>query len=209
HTFPPARRRRPAIVRACVATLAAVALATPAAAQQVDSARVAPRGSPERPSTLQRVDSGPPISPGRAFLSSVLLPGLGQARLDRPLGVGLFGTVEAGAVVMIVKSLHDLRVAKRYARDSLIVEYERDANGNLVIDPLTGAPRATLLTGRYNEELVRARRLHLEDWIAVLVFNHIIAGADAFVAAHLWDVPGSVSARITPSGAMLGAAIRW
>jgi hypothetical protein len=134
---------------------------------------------------------------------------LGQARLDRPVGVGLFGAVEVGAVLMLVKSLHDLRIAERYARDSLIAEYERDANGNLVIDPVTGMPRATLVTGRFSEELVRARRLHAEDWIFVLIFNHVIAGADAFVAAHLWDVPGSVSARLTPSGAMLGASLRW
>ena len=39
---------------------------------------------------------------------------------------------------------------------------------------------------------MRTRRLHYEDWLAVLVFNHLIAGADAYVAAQLWDLPGKV-----------------
>ena len=33
----------------------------------------------------------------------------------------------------------------------------------------------------------------IEDWIALLVFNHLVSGADAFVAAHLWDLPAQVS----------------
>ena len=55
-------------------------------------------------------------------------------------------------------------------------------------------PTDTLLN-RYATRL-RARRVHYEDWVAVIIFNHLFAGADAFVAAQLWDMPvrGSVRA---------------
>ena len=37
--------------------------------------------------------------------------------------------------------------------------------------------------------------------IAGVVFTHLFAGADAFVAAHLWDLPRQVEFRRLPSGA--------
>ena len=46
---------------------------------------------------------------------------------------------------------------------------------------------------------VRSRRTQYEDWIAVLVFNHLFAGADAFVAAQLWDMP--IRGSLRPVGA--------
>jgi predicted branched-subunit amino acid permease len=51
--------------------------------------------------------------------------------------------------------------------------------------------------------------LHLEDWLAVLASNHLFAGADAFVAAQLWDVPVSLSAIPRPNGAVFVATLRW
>jgi hypothetical protein len=51
--------------------------------------------------------------------------------------------------------------------------------------------------------------LHVEDWAAVLIFNHLIAGADAFVSAHLWDVPAAVSVSGAPGGAAMRVAIPW
>ena len=54
---------------------------------------------------------------------------------------------------------------------------------------------------------VRARRTHYEDWLAVLVFNHLIAGADAYVAAQLWDLPDKVAIRQTPFGPAIAATL--
>ena len=56
---------------------------------------------------------------------------------------------------------------------------------------------------------MRTRRLHYEDWIAVLIFNHLFAGADAFVAAQLWDLPGKVAIRQTPFGPLIQASFRF
>ncbi len=36
--------------------------------------------------------------------------------------------------------------------------------------------------------------------MAVLIFNHLFAGADAYVAAQLWDLPGKVALRQLPFG---------
>jgi hypothetical protein len=45
--------------------------------------------------------------------------------------------------------------------------------------------------------------------LAVLAFNHLFAGADAFVSAQLWNVPVELSAIPRPSGAVFVATIRF
>ena len=50
----------------------------------------------------------------------------------------------------------------------------------------------------YTQDLVHARALHVEDWVAVILFNHLFSGADAFVAANLWDLPQHLGVRATP-----------
>jgi len=153
---------------------------------------------------------GPPISPRRAFVTSLLLPGYAQARLDRPTASAVFFGIEAASVLMLGKTLHDLRVAKRFRGDSIPLTYELDESGAVVRDD-SGAPVvATWTPGRYTEALVRARRLQVEDWLAALVFNHLFAGAEAFVSAHLWDVPAALSVRPTAGGgAAVTASLRW
>jgi adenylate cyclase len=66
-----------------------------------------------------------------------------------------------------------------------------------------------VFTNRYTADLVRTRRLHVEDWLAVIGFNHLFAGADAFVAAQLWDVPVQLTAVPRPSGALFVATVRF
>jgi len=42
------------------------------------------------------------------------------------------------------------------------------------------------------------------------VANHLLAGADAFVAAHLWDVPARLAVRVLPGGgASVAASLTW
>jgi len=140
-----------------------------------------------------------PISSTRAFLYSLALPGLGQAKLDRPIvGAGFF-LMEAFAIALVHRTADDLRLARAYRRDSIPLRYavneaagiaSRDGYGN----PLVAAWEPNY----YRDALVRARRLQLEDWTAILVFNHLIAGAEAFVAAQLWDLPQHVKLRVSP-----------
>ncbi|HEY0971008.1 MAG TPA: hypothetical protein VGE02_08585 [Gemmatimonadales bacterium] len=214
-------RRLPA---ALVLALAAATICTPdLGAQQRDSLRAGAARLPgdsvsrdtiPRDSALGVQLPQPPLSPRRAFITSVLVPGYAQARLERPVASALFFTVEAAGVLMLRKSLDDLRVARRFEGDSIVVRWELDpATGEPVIDPETGERvPAEKVPGRFTPELVQARRTHVEDWIAVLVFNHLLAGADAFVSAHLWDVPAGVSLGVTPTprgGAAVVASFRW
>lgn len=152
------------------------------------------------------IGARPPISARRAFLYSVLVPGLGQARLDRPNGGALFAAIEMGAWLMAFKTRADLEYAKRASRGTLAVGFVYDTavvNGDTTIGWM---PTDTVLN-RYTTRL-RARRVHYEDWVAVILFNHLFAGADAFVAAQLWDMPvrGSLRAAgpraLTLSGTM-------
>ncbi len=156
--------------------------------------------SPIAPSLTQRGRFTPPLTPKRAFLYSALLPGFGQSKLDRGTSGALFSSIELAAMVMIRRSQLDLREARRYQIDSLPDQYV--VAGDSLI-------QNGVFTNRYTRDLVRTRRLHVEDWIAVLAFNHLFSGADAFVAAQLWDVPIQLTAIPRPSGAVFMATFSF
>lgn len=142
----------------------------------------------------------PPISAKRAFLYSLALPGFGQSRLDRGTSGALFSSIELAALVMVRRSQSDVREAKRYRIDTLPAAFTV-ANGLFT-------PTGTV-TNRFTRDLQRARRLHVEDWLAVLAFNHLFSAADAFVAAQLWDVPLGLSLRNEQGGTAVVASIRF
>ena len=168
---------------ACVLSLAA----TSAHAQVADSARVgispqtdsartvaAPRVGAVADSLIDRRDSvllaGPPIRPKTALLRSLLIPGWGQASLDRGTAGATYFALEAGSIAMLIFAKHELATARRAASDSTFVN-----------DSTLGPPPN--LGGR-----VRVRRTQVEDWAALIFFTHLFSAADAFVSAHLWDV---------------------
>ena len=150
-----------------------------------------------------------PISPGSAFLRSLFVPGLAQMKLGRPKAAGIFIAAEVGTAAMSLKSWNDLRKAKN-ARKDTVVTVVLDDNGQPVIDPVTGEqqittePRNPNLVGR-----IRARRAHLEDWVAGVIFNHLFAGADAYVAAHLADFDANVQASYLPGSFRIAARVAW
>jgi hypothetical protein len=121
--------------------------------------------------------------------------------LGRHKAAATFLFVEALSLVMIRESAADVHEARRTANDSLITSYV-DASG---------APNITKVPPRFGDTEVRSRSAHVEDWIAFLVANHLFAGADAFVAAHLWDVPARLGLRVVPraGGAAVTGAIKW
>lgn len=136
-------------------------------------------------------------------MSSFLVPGLGQARLERPTAGAIFVAVEIASIAMINKSLADLRAARALRADSVTTVIPVDSLG-----VPTGEP--TRVAGTFSTDLVRARGLHVEDWIALLFFNHLISGAEAFVSAQLYDLPAQISARpTTRGGAALTVSVAW
>ncbi len=193
------------------------ALPVMAAAQVTgDTARARADSTRREPSTLGALrqtgpDSlKPPVSPGRAFLTSLFVPGLGQSRLGRQLPGAIYAGIEAMSIVMLLKAQNDLRIARSHASSAIVNRYR--------VDPATGAPILEVngqfvpldtVPNRFDTERVAARRTQVEDWIAVLAFNHLFAGADAFVASLLWDLPARVGARHLPRGFGVGLSVRW
>jgi hypothetical protein len=194
-TSMPSRALRCAlVVFVCVTTGAQVARA-----QRADSARAAAARSPSQ----ARADSlRPPLSPRRAFLYSFLAPGYSQSILRRHKAAAIMLFVEAMSIAMIRESAADVAEARRMRGGNLVVSY---------MDPTTGGARTSpdTVSRRFDEEYVKARHSHVEDWIALLVANHLFAGADAYVAANLWDLPAQLSVRTTPYGPAVVASLSW
>jgi hypothetical protein len=193
-----------------VAILAALAVVPkPTGAQQRDSARVGVRPAATAQQPARRDTLGPPISPRRAFFYSFLVPGYGQSRLDRPLAGALFFSVEAASIALAVQASNELRYAREHVKDSVVARY-RFSGGTVVIDTLTKLPVIdSVEVNDFPQARVNARKVHLEDWYALLIFNHLIAGVEAFVSAQLWDLPSHVSIRALHRGAAVSASIPW
>ena len=51
-----------------------------------------------------------------------------------------------------------------------------------------------------DSERLADKRQQREDWAAILVFNHLMSGLEAYVSAHLYDFPGDLEARPLPGG---------
>ncbi len=160
------------------------------------------RGPRRRPVAARRPGLLPPVPPGRAFFSSLLVPGLGQSKLQRPTAGAVFVGLEFGIIAMLIKSNADLRSVQSFRADSVPSSYPLDSLGN----PKAKPPQQL---GGFPGDLVRARRLHREDWIAALVFNHLISGAEAFVSANLYDLPAQISARPSSQGTVVALSITW
>jgi hypothetical protein len=143
----------------------------------------------------------PPIAPGKAFLHSLVFPGSAQNRLGRHRVAAGIIAVEAVSIAMIRESGADLREARRQLGDSLVISYV-DATGNKLSTPVTERRR-------FGNEEVSSRRSHVEDWIALLVGNHLFAASEAFVSASLWDVNARVTVGGDRSNLSLGASIKW
>ena len=184
------------------ALLAAVLILAPAVAtaQRADSATAAVKPAPRAVRDSSRIITGPPISPKRALLYSLLIPGLGQAKLDRPNAGALYVMVEAVSLAMAHKSSRSVQAAEQ-AEDSIIVRYNPPTT--VGGDPVPVYELSQL------KARVRSRKTQVEDWMAVLIFNHFFSGADAFVAAQLWDLPTILKAESRGMGAAVTARIYW
>jgi len=136
------------------------------------------------------------MSPRRAFLTSLILPGYAQSVFGRDRAAMLFTVIEIASIGMARKAAQDLAEAKGLANDSVVATYKTDpVTGVAIIDPRTGLPTPdTFIASRFTPDRIKARRTHYEDWIAAIVFNHLFSGADAYVAANLWDFNANIGA---------------
>lgn len=185
-----------------------IALGAPAVAggQQRDSARAGVAKAKQAVDTPK-----PPLSPRRAFLSSLLLPGYAQTVFGRSKAAMLFAVVEVGSIGMARKSAIDLQDAKMLRGDSVVATYKVDPETGLAqVDPKTGLPIPdTYIASRFTDDRVKARRTHYEDWIAAIIFNHLFSGADAYVAANLWDFRTNIGVIAQSRTVGVYASVSW
>jgi hypothetical protein len=189
---------------------AIVALLTPAAAaaQQADSAAVQQADSAAATAQARRVPlESRGVSPRGAFLRSLLVPGWGQAQLDRGTAGALFVITEAMSATMAIKSKRALNRARDARGDSLFVGFETGNDGGFALDSLGN--RIAIFQPDPLGARTRSRKQQFEDWLALLAFNHLFAGADAYVAAHLSDIPARVRAYRTTDGYVISAGFSW
>jgi len=179
------------LMKFCCGLLALTAASSRVHAQRIDTLDVSVR------SAADSIRS--PISPRRAFFYSFVIPGYSQSVLGRYKAATAFLLVEGISLVMIRESGADKHEARRLANDSTIISWvdQSGAAGKITAPPV------------FNDAYVRTRGAHVEDWIALLVANHLFSGADAFVAANLWDVPSHISLRVTPNRTIVGASFKW
>ena len=176
------------------------------------SGQVRPDTTPSRSApadtTPPRIDTAgprpelrPPLSPRRAFLYSLLLPGYAQSVLGRNRAGALQVAFEAASLIMIRQSAADVREARRMLADSIPVSFVDDQGRPLLTPRYERTP--------YSASLVRSRQSQLEDWIAVLIANHLFSAADGYVASLLWDLPAEVSVTSAPGATSFGLRWRW
>jgi len=53
---------------------------------------------------------------------------------------------------------------------------------------------------RTRNKYVDSHRQEREDWIVLLIFNHLMSGAEAYVSAHLFDFPAALQIDRLPGG---------
>jgi len=130
-------------------------------------------------------------------------------KLDRKKAAAIFIVGELGTVGMSVKSWSDLDKAKK-ARADTVGTPVLDEAGNPVIDSVTHEPKITYAPRNKNiADRVKARRIHLEDWLAAVIFNHLFSGADAFVSANLADFDANVQSSYIDNRIRVVARIAW
>jgi hypothetical protein len=129
---------------------------------------------------------------------------LGQSRLQRSGAGAVYLLFEGFSTAMATKALYDLRIAKEHRSDVIVSAFK---NGE--VNAAGAAVPADTLPNRYAANRVKARRTHVEDWVAALIFNHLFSGADAYVSAHLWDLPIQLGFRAFPAVAVARAASRY
>jgi hypothetical protein len=160
----PTRSRHPRLSACCRLVTLLVIISGSLAnlqAQAVPRPAPAPRAPAAPPDSLNRQY----ISPLNAFWRSFLIPGWGQARLNRKLTGGLFLAWEGVTLGMSLKTRHELAFLRR-----------------------TNSARAN------------DKRQEHEDWLVLLGFNHLFAGLEAYVSAHLADFPGDLRFQAVPGG---------
>lgn len=138
------------------------------------------------------------ITPGGAFLRSLVLPGWGHVIAGAPARGAFYFTAQAGAVWMLGKSIQGRREAQRFrAEEARIVRARHEAAGVSSLDSLAAFVRLDEEVAAW-DGLIDSRAQQVEDWIALGIFVMLLSATDAFVAGHLMDRPEPLTLDVAP-----------
>ncbi|MDP3911705.1 MAG: hypothetical protein Q8Q14_15070 [Gemmatimonadales bacterium] len=132
------------------------------------------------------------------------------------LAVGPSGRLAAqdttAAIILPADTLHHVRPMAAFWRSLLLPGWGQAVTGRHT----TGAAFVAwegvtaMMTLKAQEEAnylksigspnTRAKRQEVEDWLVLWIFNHLFAGAEAYVSAHLQDFPADLQVRAFPNG---------
>jgi hypothetical protein len=74
---------------------------------------------------------------------------------------------------------------------------------------LKAAHQVRYLEDLGDQERLKSKKQEVQDWAVLVAFNHLVAGAEAFVSAYLWDFPVELDTRPLPQGAVgIGLRVR-
>lgn len=189
-----------------VGVVALALLSSPAAApgqvpEPTNGLLHAPASEPADPvlrAAPQDTASAVPVSPGGAFLRSLVVPGWGHASIGSYGRASFYFLTSASVGWMLFKTLRFVGAAQAQ-RDLIEDEVEASLMRQGVNDPET-------LAARLDEDprvqgvrdLVDSRSRQREDWIAFGVFWLLLNATDAFVSTHLTDFPEPVELNVRP-----------
>ncbi len=164
-----------------------------------DSTAVLPDPAPADEPFEQAAQEGV-ITPGGAFLRSVLVPGWGHVATQAYGRAGFYVAAQTGSSWMLLQTLN------RRAEATAFVDIERELAETRFIASGISDPDSIQLAvdddpavqGR--EALVGARDQQVEDWTALTIFLALLGATDAFVAAHLADYPEPLNYQVLPLG---------
>jgi hypothetical protein len=160
-----------------------------------------------RDTVAQDTVRGP--SPRGAFLRSLVIPGWGQASVGSYTRGGIFFAIQSTSGYMLAKTIARLNQARdresfrvAAARDSLFLLMQQDTAANRRLSDPLAFEEAVSDNPNVAEarDLVESREQQRQDWITYTIFFTLMSGVDAYVSAHLRNLPGELSAEPRSDG---------
>lgn len=148
------------------------------------------------------------VSPGGAFLRSVLVPGWGHAAIGSYRRGGFYFALETATAYTYLRTRRRLSEARESAAFR-----ENAVRANLAAEGITDADEIRQRLSQdvalqSFQDLVESREGQHEDLVAFGLFVLFLSGADAYVSAHLARFPAPIEVQVSPmaSGGARGGA---
>jgi len=157
-----------------------------------------PPGRPAAQASVPPAQEPLPISPGGAFLRSVLVPGWGHVAIGSYTRGGFYFAAEAMTAYAFLRTRTRLSEARSRSalRESVIRSRLAEAGITDFEEIEMALDQDETLSG-FND-LVDSRKGQQEDLIAWGLFLLFLSGADAYVSTHLGRFPEPIQVDVTP-----------